>query len=108
VDPLVEGARARLLRFPHVDVAQAAVWKADAHVHQRAGQRLRADLVEDPLVELGLDRHVLGEGIETTIFDRVAERLVEYARNELRYGYPDDDATNFGPVVSVDLDGAVR
>jgi hypothetical protein len=24
-------------------------------VHQRAGQRLRADLVEDPLVELGLD-----------------------------------------------------
>jgi aminomuconate-semialdehyde/2-hydroxymuconate-6-semialdehyde dehydrogenase len=38
----------------------------------------------------------------------VAERLVEYARNELRYGYPDDDATNFGPVVSVDLDGAVR
>ena len=25
-----------------------------------------------------------------------------YVKNELRYGYPDDDATNFGPVVSDD------
>ena len=31
---------------------------------------------------------------------RFAERLVKYAKTELRYGYPDDDATNFGPVVS--------
>ena len=35
-----------------------------------------------------------------SIFDEVADRLVDYAKNELKYGYPDDEATNFGPVVS--------
>ena len=25
---------------------------------------------------------------------------MDYAKNELKYGYPDDEATNFGPVVS--------
>ena len=38
--------------------------------------------------------------VHESIFDEVADRLVDYAKNELKYGYPDDEATNFGPVVS--------
>src|SRR5689334_12575213 len=45
---------------------------------------------------LGLE-HV---STDESIFDQGAERLVEFAEKELRYAYPDADATNFGPVVS--------
>ena len=37
--------------------------------------------------------------VHESIFDEVADRL-EYAKNELKDGYPDDEATNFGPAVS--------
>lgn len=53
VDALVEDPGAGLLGLPRVDVAQAAVRAADAQVQQLAGQRLRAELVADPAVELG-------------------------------------------------------
>lgn len=38
--------------------------------------------------------------VHESIFDEVRDRLKQYAENELCYGYPDDAATNFGPVVS--------
>lgn len=38
--------------------------------------------------------------VHESIFDEVRDRLKAYAENELHYGYPDDEATNFGPVVS--------
>ena len=38
--------------------------------------------------------------VHASIFDEVADRLVDYAKTELKYGYPDDESTNFGPVVS--------
>ena len=56
----------------------------------------RACFLNTGQVCLGTERVYVHE----SIFDQVAERLVTYAKTELRYGYPDDDATNFGPVVS--------
>ncbi|MPM29759.1 2-hydroxymuconic semialdehyde dehydrogenase [bioreactor metagenome] len=38
--------------------------------------------------------------VHESIFGQVRDRLKDYAENELTYGYPDDDAMNFGPVVS--------
>ncbi|MDO5499832.1 MAG: 2-hydroxymuconic semialdehyde dehydrogenase [Propionibacteriaceae bacterium] len=38
--------------------------------------------------------------VHESIFDEVRDRLKDYAENQLTYGYPDDQATNFGPVVS--------
>ncbi|QGF24365.1 2-hydroxymuconic semialdehyde dehydrogenase [Raineyella fluvialis] len=38
--------------------------------------------------------------VHESIFDEVRDRLKDYAENELKYGYPDDDTMNFGPVVS--------
>lgn len=38
--------------------------------------------------------------VHESIFDEVRDRLKDYAENELKYGYPDDEAMNFGPVVS--------
>ncbi|SDB86385.1 2-hydroxymuconate semialdehyde dehydrogenase [Raineyella antarctica] len=38
--------------------------------------------------------------VHESIFDEVRDRLKDYAENELKYGYPDDDSMNFGPVVS--------
>ena len=56
----------------------------------------RACFLNTGQVCLGTERVYVHE----SIFAKVAEGLVEYAKNELRYGYPDDDSTNFGPVVS--------
>lgn len=38
--------------------------------------------------------------VHESIFDEVRDRLKAYAENELHYGFPDDEKTNFGPVVS--------
>lgn len=38
--------------------------------------------------------------VHESVFDQVRDGLKTYAENELKYGYPDDPATNFGPVVS--------
>lgn len=46
--------------------------------------------------------------VHESVFDEVAERLVEYAKQELHYGYPDDPKTNFGPVVSDEHRDKVR
>lgn len=38
--------------------------------------------------------------VHESIFDEVRDRLKDYAENTLRYGYPDEEQTNLGPVVS--------
>ncbi len=38
--------------------------------------------------------------VHESIFDEVRDRLKDYAENELKYGFPDDEGVNFGPVVS--------
>lgn len=38
--------------------------------------------------------------VHEAIFDQVRDGLKDYAENQLHYGYPDEDTTNFGPVVS--------
>ncbi|WOP17817.1 2-hydroxymuconic semialdehyde dehydrogenase [Raineyella sp. LH-20] len=38
--------------------------------------------------------------VHESVFDEVRDRLKDYAENQLAYGYPDDAAMNFGPVVS--------
>lgn len=38
--------------------------------------------------------------VHESIFDQVRDGLKAYVENDLKYGYPDDDQMNFGPVVS--------
>ncbi len=38
--------------------------------------------------------------VHESVFDEVRDRLKDYAENELKYGYPDEESMNFGPVVS--------
>jgi aminomuconate-semialdehyde/2-hydroxymuconate-6-semialdehyde dehydrogenase len=74
----------------------AAIVFADADLDLAVREMGRSCFLNTGQVCLGTERVYVHE----SVFDVVAERLVAYARNELHYGYPDDDATNFGPVVS--------
>ncbi|MCF7550862.1 2-hydroxymuconic semialdehyde dehydrogenase [Pseudonocardia sp. WMMC193] len=68
----------------------------DADLDLAVAELGRSCFLNTGQVCLGTERVYVHE----SIFDTVASRLVDYAKNELRYGYPDDPSTNFGPVVS--------
>ncbi len=64
VDALVERLLAGLLRLPYIDVLQRPVGLLDTKVGERAGDRFRAELFDDPPVEVLSDRYVLDVGID--------------------------------------------
>lgn len=76
----------------------AGIVFADADLDLAVRELGRACFLNTGQVCLGTERVYVHE----SVFDAVADRLVAYARNELHYGYPDDGAANFGPVVSAE------
>lgn len=52
-----------LLGLPDVDVAQTALGSLDRQVDDEALRCLRAEAIEDPLVDGGIDRDLLGERV---------------------------------------------
>lgn len=64
VDAFVEGPCTCLLGLPDIDIAQSAVGAADAQVQQGTGQWFGAELVDDALVEISIDRHLLDVGVD--------------------------------------------
>ena len=89
---LAPGARCSL---EHGGAAPVVVAE-DADLDLAVKELGRSCFLNSGQVCLGTERVYVHE----SIYDEVADRLVEYAKNELKYGYPDDEATNSGPVVS--------
>ncbi|TDO92499.1 2-hydroxymuconic semialdehyde dehydrogenase [Enemella evansiae] len=67
----------------------------DADLDVAVNELGRASFLNTGQVCLGTERIYVHE----SVFDEFAEKLTEYAKN-LRYGYPDEKETTFGPVVS--------
>ena len=68
VDALVERLVAGLLGLPDIDVAQPTLGQPHCEVQEQPLHRLWPDSLVDTGVEVGVDRHVLREGVHARPF----------------------------------------